>query len=255
MGNSLLIDVAIAVFLLLSAFAGSNTGLIRSLFGLIRLLVAYIGAAFIAKLLTPIVSVMFFYSGIQGKISTITQSMSSNILNAASSGATKVGSQISQASSTLSSIAQKAGLPKVLAESLGLKFSIATPKTGENLLDVASRIVSENIAYIVVFLLTFVIILIVVSFFTGWMIGLIRFITPRSIDRFFGFFFGILVGGLWVFLFFQFTKIAMPALYLSGGLFAPDVIKNSLLVPYFTNPAFFSFMPEMFKRYLVQGVS
>ena len=47
---------------------------------------------------------------------------------------------------------RNAGLPKVLAESFAAKFSVATPKAGESLLDVASRIVSDNIAYIVVFL-------------------------------------------------------------------------------------------------------
>lgn len=255
MEKSLVLDIVLVVFLLLFSFIGSNTGFIRSLFRLIRLLIAYFGAAFIAKILSPIVSAMFLFSGVQHKLSAATGDLTSNVFSSVTGGLEHLGNGITQAASTLSQLAQNAGLPKVLAESLAVKFSAATPNAGESLLDVATRIVSDNIAYIVVFLLTFVIILIVVSFFTSWLVGLIRFIVPRFLDRFLGFFFGLLVGGLWVFLFFQFSKNTIPSLFQTGALFSSDVMKDTYLVSYFLNTDFLSVMPKIFNTYLFQDVS
>ena len=240
MGKSLILDAILVAFLLFSAFVGSRVGLVRSLARLIRLLIAGAGAFFAANLLSPVIALIFLFDGVQKKLAASAQDLTGSVFTAVSGGAGNLGAKFTQACAAISGLAQSAGLPRVMADSVAEKFTASTPSKGETFLDAASHIVSDNIAYIMVFLLTFVIILIITGFLTDWLVGLVGFFVPRFIDRFFGFFFGIIAGCLWVSLFFQFAGNAVPALFQSGSIFSPDVLKNTYLVSYFKNTDFLS---------------
>ena len=242
-----MLDGIFIVFLLFSAMSGAHTGLIRSFTGLIRLYIAAMGAFFMANLLYPIVGLVFLFDNIQKKIAVFAQNLSINAFTAAADGVHAISEELASAAQALSEMAHQAGFPQIVADSFAQKLLDTQPKLGETLLDTASRVVSDNIAYVVVFLLSFVIILIIISFLTGWLIGIIRFIVPRFIDRFFGFFFGIAVGCLWVILFFQFALNAVPALFQSIPYLSPDIVNNTVLVSYLAKADILSFLPGMLK--------
>jgi len=253
MEKSLILDVLVVAFLLFCASIGARAGLIRSLAGFLQLVIAGTGAFLAANFLSPVISLIFLFDSIQKKIISGSQALSTNVFSAISDGVNAMGAELSKAAETLSAISQKAGLPKFLANSFAEKLLSAVPSSGESLLDTAARVVSENLAYILVFLLTFVIILIVVGFLTNWFVGLIRFIVPRFLDRFFGFFFGILAGALWVIVAFRFSGTAFPALFSAGSLLAPETLSGSYIASYLTNPALLSFLPDFLKTPLLQG--
>ncbi|MDP4109875.1 MAG: CvpA family protein [Bacillota bacterium] len=235
MNKSLILDAVLVIFLLLSAFHGKRMGFVRSLFSFVRQIIAFIGAVFMADTLSPLVSLIFLIDGVSEKLSKSAQSLTTNIFTTVSDGTGAVGAKAAEAASGLSKLAQKAGLPKFFAESVAQKFSAVTPKSGETLLSAASKVVSDNIAYIVVFLLSFVIILIITGFFTNWIVGLIRFILPRSVDGFFGFIFGAVSGCLLVVFFFEFARGELPALFVSGAWLSPGVVNNTFLVSRLAN--------------------
>ncbi|GEM_PF-6798339 len=253
MGKSVMLDAVLIAFLLLSSWIGSRVGLIRSLFRLIRLFIACVGAFLTANLLSPVVSLLFLFDGVQKKFAAISEGLTENVFSSVSDGVQAFQAGAAQTAAALSELAQKAGLPHLMADSMAQKFLSAPPEAGETLLSAASRIVSDNIAYIVVFLLTFVIILIVTGFLLNWLSGLIHFIVPRFIDRFFGFFFGILIGCLWVSLFFQFAGSAVPALFQSGSLFSPDVVSHTFLASRLANINFLSLSPSIMNTSLLSG--
>lgn len=224
-----IIDLCLMLILLMAAGAGARRGLIMTASKLVSLTAGYIGAWRAALALSKPIGNRFFLPWVNDSIIKAAAE-SYNPVNDVLNQAADLGAG---AEATVMEALSGLGLP---AFSISGVFGTLLDKvtgTGRDVLSAAAEIISQRIAFVLIFIVAFIIIQLAVLFASGCIEGLTSLPLMGPVNRIGGALCGALLAAfialalLWV------LGTFFPSLTADHGILSEEALKGSRLLPLF----------------------
>lgn len=216
----LMVDAIVVFVLLFSAFRGRKRGLVRTLTGILALLLAFWGAGILAQQTSPYLSSKYvepwIYNSIMPSISAETESISAP----PTSESTVTGS--------LETALEEIGLTDSLISSFFSDFAINLTDSIEQIVNSAARSIGYKLTYALLFLVYFLILYLLLRL-VGKLVQLLAKIPGINfVNRTFGFILGLILGYLTI-------LVSSYILTTTGVLLTPQIVENTYVLRFLMN--------------------
>lgn len=227
MESGFIIDIGLLLILLMAAGAGAKRGLIRTAAKLVSLTAGYIGARGAALVLSKPVGNRFFLPWVSDSIAKAaaeSYNPVNDVLNQASDLGAEAEAAVMEALSGL-------GFPAFSISGVFGTLLDRVTGTGRDVLSAAAEVISQRMAFVLIFIVTFLIIQLAVFFVSGCMEGLTSLPLMGPVNRIGGALCGALLASfialalLWV------LGTFFPSLTVNHGILSEEALKGSRLLP------------------------
>ncbi len=223
MSTSFILDIIIILILLTASGYGAGKGLIRTAQQLVSIIAGYLGAWLSAFLFSKQISELIVLPWVQDLFES-TSGEASNPISQALEEATKLGAK---GESSLAGVFQDAGIPYFsFSGKLGPLIDKMTG-TGTDLLSTSSRIISQRIAFVLIFLLTFFVIQLIVMLIFQNIEGLTKLPLMTTANHLGGGACGFLLGILVLSVLMWIAATFVPAATAGGGILSNESLEAS----------------------------
>lgn len=229
LGPAQILDIIFAAIILLFLIRGIVKGLVMSISWFAGMILGILGGMTVAKLFSGVVSEKLIQPWINKALSGSAENrdLFSGI------AIDNNGNLLSEAKESISNILDGANLPEFsLSGALdGIGQKIA--EKGSDLLEAASQVISDRVAYLILFVIAFFVIQIIVYIVFKALDLVAKAPGISTLNRWGGALLGIVTGLLAAFVSVWFISTFFPSATAKGGLLSPDVVRDSLLSRYF----------------------
>ena len=228
----LILDLIIIAILIVFAALGAHRGLILSLCGLLAVLVAFVGAGFLARTLSPMVADALeprFASAIEEQLNEqIQNSQVQTDLTDPSSG--EVTPDTLPLQDVLNAL-RDMGFYETLINSVNQAVEDGMTEVAASAAAQVAAAIAESAAYLIIFLLAFVLILLAWKLISHALDLVARLPGLHFLNKSLGALFGVIQGVIILF-------VAAWLLQFFGGILPRDAVENTYLLKFFmsTNP-------------------
>lgn len=224
---SILLDLIILITLLCTTGHGSRKGLIMSAAKLCSMAVGFFGAWSAARLLKGPVARIFFFPWVE-QVLTNSGNAVYNPIEQALRQALSMGESAWQ---PLADSLKAAGLPSFsITKGFGILLEKMTG-TGQDILSASASIISERLAFVLLFVLTFFILQLIIFIIFHNINGLTSLPLMSGINHIGGGLCGLLTGAFLLLLVMWLAETFIPGISGPGGLLSDQTISASHLAP------------------------
>lgn len=224
---SIALDTIILITLLSVTGWGARRGLILTAGKLISVSMSFIGAWAVAFTFKAPIAQIFFHSWISRMLAN-SGSGAYNPIQAALDEVTTMGSSAQQA---LIPVLRNAGLPSFsISVELGNLLQTFTG-TGTTILDAAAMVISERIAFVLLFTISFFSLQLIISIISHNIDGLTSLPLMSSVNHIGGGLCGLVLGAFFLSLVIWLVRTFLPSAAEAGGILSKSTIADSRLVP------------------------
>lgn len=233
MKPSLIIDLTILLILLTAVGSGARKGLIRMAAALISMLAGYLGAWGAALSLSKPIGNRFFLPWVNNSIAKATAG-SYNPVDDALNQMTEIGAD---AESAVMKALTDLGLPAFsISDIFGTLLDKITG-TGRDILTAAAEVVSQRLAFVLIFIITFLIIQLIIFFVAKNLEGLTKLPLLAPVNRIGGAACGALLAGFLILAILWLLTTFFPSLTSGNGFLSQESLKGSRIVPFLIDMA------------------
>ncbi len=220
--SNLVFDVAILVILLFFVFGGMRRGLILSLCGMLAVFVAFGGAVYAAKALTPTVADL-----IEPRITTLLEDrIDEKLAEKLQDGVAITDIDDSALLQYVTDVLQDLGLYDNVSDAINSAVATNAADVAASVAAAVSASLSESLAYLLLFLVIFVVMLLLWTLVSHVLDLACRLPVLHTLNRLGGALFGLAKGALLLF-------ILVWLLRKLGVNPSDDVLSQSYLLPFF----------------------
>lgn len=227
MKPSFIIDLIILLILLMAIGSGAKKGLIRMAAALVSLLAGYSGAWGAALLLSKPVGNRFFLPWVSESIAKAAAG-SYNPVDDALNQMTEIGADAEAA--VMNALADL-GLPAFsISDIFGTLLDKITG-TGRDVLTAAAEVVSQRLAFVLIFIITFLIIQLTVLFVANNLEGLTKLPLLSPVNRIGGAACGAILAAFLILALLWIVMTFFPAFTSGDGFLSRQALKESRIIP------------------------
>ena len=228
----LIFDLILIAILIVFAALGAHRGFILSLCGLLAVLVAFIGAGFLARTLSPMVADALeprFAAAIEEQLNEQIQNsqVQSDLIDPGTGEVTPDTLPLQDVLNAL----REMGFYETLINSVNRAVEDGMTEVAASAAAQVAAAIAESAAYLIIFLLAFVLILLAWKLISHALDLVTRLPGLHFLNKTFGAVFGLIQGCIILFL-------AAWLLQFFGGILPRDAVENTYLLKFFmsTNP-------------------
>ena len=227
----LIFDLIIIAVLIVSALLGARRGLILSLCGLLAMLVAFVGAGFAARALSPAVADFLeprFAGAIEEQLNE--QIQNSQVQNDLTAGTGEVTPDALPLQDVLDAL-RDMGFYETLIDSIDKAVEDGMTEVAASAAAQVAAAIAESAAYLIIFLVGFILILLVWKLISHALDLVAKLPGLHFLNKSLGALFGLVQACIVLF-------IAAWLLQFLGTVFPPDAVEKTYLLKFFmtTNP-------------------
>lgn len=222
----MILDIGLVVMLLAFIGYGVKKGLVMMISKAVSVVGGMLGAKLIATFLKVPVAKLFFLSWIEEAIETSEKAAFNPITEMIKNGVTS----LKEIEGYLMNAAQEAGLPTFSVSNVAQDINEKLNANGIDLLDASAQAISERIAFILVFVVSFLLIQLVVLIVFTNIDALKEVVVVHLVNQIGGGVLGFLCGGFLLALVLWLLEGIFPSLTADGALLSEAVLAESKLV-------------------------
>jgi uncharacterized membrane protein required for colicin V production len=208
---------------------GFSKGLVMMIAGLVALVAGIFGGSYVAKLFSWPVADTFILPWVRKSLNLAAQGQQ------LPQGAVLTGSgRLSEsAAGSITGVMESSSLPGFSFSGTISNIGHRVSETGTNLLNAAANVISERIAYIVLFVVAFILIQLLVVLLFRFINLVSKAPVLNSLNRWTGAAAGLLIGALLILLLMWVVSTFVKPATAPGGILSQDVIERSYVAKYF----------------------